>query len=1045
MPPPPKQVFWQRFRRCFRWCRITLLLFVLLFLGSLVYLNRVGLPEFLKARLVSELRARGVVLQFTRMRLRWYHGLVAENVSLGPADEPTGPRLSIGEADLKFDRAALYKLHLQIKSLTLHDGRLVVPLVSTNEAPEQFLVNNIMTELHLLPDDQWQLDHFQARCLGARVDLSGTLANASAVRNWRLSRTTNQPPGLWTTRLREVVKIARQMRFSRPPEILLRLQGDAREPGRLAADLRLAARGADTAWGRLDKLLLIAKLNHPSGSNDLGASELKLQLDGARTPWGQAKLSRLYLHWAQSFTNPMPAEAKLDWELSEVDTPWGRIPEARFSGSSLRTLEDRDVFKTELALDSGLLESEWFQLKTNRFTAQLVHSPDNLLPRQADWQWTVERPHSRWGEARRFQLNGHATRAATNALPGADPSWAWWAALEPFDIDWESQIDGVTLTNVMVDRIDLAGQWRAPELAIQKFHADLYGHQFDASVQTRIATRETRAQGRFDFDVRKLQSLLTPDTGRWLSQYSWTGPPKVRAEARVILPAWTNAHPDWRAEVLPTLRLEGELHAGPSAFRGVPISSAHSHFSFSNFVWQLPDFVATRPEGRVEFACASDIRNHDYRFKLRAQLDPLALKPLFLEKQATAFDYFHFNEPLVVEGEVRGQWRDPEKFGATGRVTATNFVFREVPIGEFSAAVTFTNRFLAATEVMVGGGGPRVSVGGVGYDLATQTVYLTNALSTMDPKLITHAIGPRTEHTLSPYTFVTPPTARVNGWAEVRRGKHSDMRFELAGGPFTYWKFNVPQVSAVVRWADETVTVTNLQADFYRGKLAANLYFDCTVPRAADFNLHAQVTDAGLRQLMADISSPTNRLEGTLSGDLTITRANTGNWESWNGFGNAKLRDGFLWDMPLFGIFSPVLNAVIPGLGSSRVSGGTATFAITNSVIHTDDMEIRSPAMRLAYRGTIDFKGGVDAHVEARLLRDAWVIGPIVSLVFSPLTKLFEYKVTGTLREPQKEPLYIPREFLFPFHPFRTLKELFSEEKSDKPNPPPPAEKPPQQ
>jgi len=71
MPPPPKQVFWQRFRRCFRWCRITLLLFVLLFLGSLVYLNRVGLPEFLKARLVSELRARGVVLQFTRMRLRW--------------------------------------------------------------------------------------------------------------------------------------------------------------------------------------------------------------------------------------------------------------------------------------------------------------------------------------------------------------------------------------------------------------------------------------------------------------------------------------------------------------------------------------------------------------------------------------------------------------------------------------------------------------------------------------------------------------------------------------------------------------------------------------------------------------------------------------------------------------------------------------------------------------------------------------------------------------------------------------------------------------
>ncbi|PYK63446.1 MAG: hypothetical protein DME21_02885 [Verrucomicrobia bacterium] len=117
MPPTAKPGFRQRFRCYFRWCRISLLFLVLLLLGSLTYLNRVGLPEFLKARLVSELRARGVILKFTRMRLRWYHGLVAENVSLGRADDPAGPHLSIGEADLKLDRAALHKLHLQINSL----------------------------------------------------------------------------------------------------------------------------------------------------------------------------------------------------------------------------------------------------------------------------------------------------------------------------------------------------------------------------------------------------------------------------------------------------------------------------------------------------------------------------------------------------------------------------------------------------------------------------------------------------------------------------------------------------------------------------------------------------------------------------------------------------------------------------------------------------------------------------------------------------------------------------------------------------------------
>ena len=80
--------------------------------------------------------------------------------------------------------------------------------------------------------------------------------------------------------------------------------------------------------------------------------------------------------------------------------------------------------------------------------------------------------------------------------------------------------------------------------------------------------------------------------------------------------------------------------------------------------------------------------------------------------------------------------------------------------------------------------------------------------------------------------------------------------------------------------------------------------------------------------------------------------------------------------------------------------------------------------------------------IRDRLLRDAWVIGPLVSLVLSPLTKLFEYKVTGTLQEPLKEPLYIPKPLTFPLHPIKTLRELFSE---DRPVTPPPAERPPPQ
>ena len=70
---------------------------------------------------------------------------------------------------------------------------------------------------------------------------------------------------------------------------------------------------------------------------------------------------------------------------------------------------------------------------------------------------------------------------------------------------------------------------------------------------------------------------------------------------------------------------------------------------------------------------------------------------------------------------------------------------------------------------------------------------------------------------------------------------------------------------------------------------------------------------------------------------------------------------------------------------------------------------------------------------EADLLRDTWLVGPVFSTVLWPVTKLFEYKVTGTLGEPKAEPVYlIPKvlllPFQFPFHPLRTLRGLFPED-----------------
>jgi hypothetical protein len=157
------------------------------------------------------------------------------------------------------------------------------------------------------------------------------------------------------------------------------------------------------------------------------------------------------------------------------------------------------------------------------------------------------------------------------------------------------------------------------------------------------------------------------------------------------------------------------------------------------------------------------------------------------------------------------------------------------------------------------------------------------------------------------------------------------------------------------------------------------------------------------------------------------------------GYGNVNLRDGLIWDIPVFGLFSPILNAIGPGMGNSRAKRGVGQFLMTNSVISTTDLDIQATGMRMHFNGTVDFERRINSRVEAELLRDVPGIGLVVSKILWPVSKIFEYRVTGTLADPKAEPLYIiPKILLLPFAPFKVLKDMVTSD--PKPVPPKPAE-----
>jgi hypothetical protein len=250
------------------------------------------------------------------------------------------------------------------------------------------------------------------------------------------------------------------------------------------------------------------------------------------------------------------------------------------------------------------------------------------------------------------------------------------------------------------------------------------------------------------------------------------------------------------------------------------------------------------------------------------------------------------------------------------------------------------------------------------------------------------------------------------------------MDFEVVGEAFSFWRFNLPQVKAGVRWRGDLVSVTNVAAGFYGGRVSGGIDLELLGAGDAFFRFQALATEFDLQALMRDVLPSTNRLEGRGTVSLIVTDAHTADWGSWYGRGQAEMHDGVIWDLPIFGMFSTVVNAMIPGLGNSRASAARATYRMQKSVIHTDDLAIAAGPARLQYKGSVDFDGRIDARVIAEVLHGTPLIGPLISLALSPAAKAMEFKVTGTLADPVIKPLHVPG-FLLPFlNPLGTLQNL---------------------
>ncbi len=969
----------------FRWFRITLLLILFLVVAGVTYLRLAGLPDFLKRPLLRRLMAEGVAAQFGNMQLGWARGpsIVIENAAFSRSHQPLSPRLSASRAELALSWDALLHCQIELDSLQVSSAQLQFPVSETNG--DTLLLTNVALDMRFYSNDVVRINDCRGTFRGLEMDLIGGVSHASDMLHWKLPSSGGSDA--FQTRLRQLARTVEKIHLSGRPLLRIDAGVDGRDPNSFKAGLNFAAPTALTPWGDVTNLVMEAACARLADSSNQPILQVKWSAANLATPWARGGKVSFSTILSRGATSNFDAEIRME--------------AARFNAT----------------LDSS--GSNWFAASRLSWNGTATLAYSNFLPLLATGTLRAVEPQTAWGSADEMFMECRATRAQDQPPPEA--SWGSWTRIAPWTLDWRAELRNITSPKLRFDHLAFSGRWHAPQVVIENLQGELYGGQVNAGAILDIASRELHCDGVTDFDPHSISQLFKPAAQNWMAQYEWTAPPMVNAQLRVVLPPWTNRPADWPAAMEASLQVAGDFTVGPSAFRRVPVLSGGAHVTYTNRVWNVSHLHAIRPDGDCDLDYTSSPQG--YRYVIDSRMDPRDALPLFAPRQQHVLDEVSFTKPPDIHAEVSGRWREPERMGFIATVRATNFIARGEPVRACNAAVDYTNLLLTVHNFYLSNIQCQVRAPWLQADLGTKMARVTNGAATLDPAVLRRVLRGQSPPFLNNIHFDAPAVVSASGSFSLTNQLAMDLHFLVSGQRVHYTNLLADRATGGVDWTGRTVAVTNVVATLYNnGTLKGWIVFDSKPQHGSDFRANLAATDIDLSSLVAGVTGTTNHVEGRLDGDLALAGPYSAERSNWQGCGHIHAHDALLWDIKLFGLLSPVLNAISPGWGHSRAREASASFVITNGVIASDDLELSFQGFKLNFRGTVDNDKKINARLEAVLLRDTPVLGPFLSMAFTPLSKLFEYRITGPLRNPVLEPVYVPKFILLFLHPFHTLK-----------------------
>jgi hypothetical protein len=247
---------------------------------------------------------------------------------------------------------------------------------------------------------------------------------------------------------------------------------------------------------------------------------------------------------------------------------------------------------------------------------------------------------------------------------------------------------------------------------------------------------------------------------------------------------------------------------------------------------------------------------------------------------------------------------------------------------------------------------------------------------------------------------------------------NTDIRARVQADHIRVHELSCDSGSVDMRMVGRSVTLTNIEASVYGGIGSGNVVLD--IPPRGESNCHyranVSIQNADFERVMQAVRPPKskNAYQGELSGTLQLEGDSSGDYlKHLKGSGAIHVRDGRVFLLPIFGGLSRFMTKVIPGLDFVlRQSDATSKFEISDGVISTEKVAVEGDILSLKGHGSYVINQELDFDIQVKLMKEHTLVSKLIRVLTYPISKLFEFRVRGTLSEPDWYPVNFSMDLL---------------------------------